>query len=73
LLPGPVHALLFALAFGCGLAGNWISEITAPTTTHLEVTMNATKNKRVRRLSFNAAAAFLATVADGAVGLATSG
>jgi len=70
---GPVHALLFALAFGCSLAGNWISQITGPTTTHQEVAVKATKTKRVSRLSLNAAASFLATVADGAVGLATSG
>jgi hypothetical protein len=43
-LPG--SALLFGLAFVCLLAGNWISQITAPTTTHPEVTMDPAKSDK---------------------------
>jgi hypothetical protein len=72
-LPG--SALLFALAFGCMVAGNWISQITAPTTTHPEVTMEAAKSdeKLGRRLFFNTVTAALATAAIGLVGFATAG
>jgi hypothetical protein len=72
-LPG--SALLFGLAFGCMLAGNWISEITAPTTAHPEVTMETAKSdkKLVRRLFFNTVTAVFATAAIGLVGFATSG
>jgi hypothetical protein len=44
-------ALLFVLAFGCMLAGNWISQITAPATAHPEATMETEKSeKKLRRL-----------------------
>jgi predicted small integral membrane protein len=72
-LPG--SALLFALAFVCMLAGNWISQITAPTTTHPEVTMETAKSdkKLGRRLFFNTVTAAFATAAIGLVGFATAG
>jgi len=72
-LPG--SALLFALAFGCMLAGNWISQITDPTTTRPEVTMETEKSdkKLVRRLFFNTVTAAFATAAIGLVGFATKG
>jgi hypothetical protein len=67
--------LLFALAFGCVLAGNWISQITDPTTKRPEVTMETEKSdkKLVRRLFFNTATAAFAIAAIGLVGFATTG
>jgi hypothetical protein len=57
------------------LAGNWISQITVPTTTHPEVTMETAKSdkKLGRRLFFNTVTAAFATAAIGLVGFATTG
>ena len=72
-LPG--SAVLFGLVFGRMLAANWISQVTAPTTTHPEVTMDTAKSdkKPVRRLFFNTVTAAFAAPAIGLVGYATSG
>jgi hypothetical protein len=72
-LLSPHHALLFALAFGCSWAVAKITKISAHSVTHQEVRMEATESKKVRCLPFDAVAAFLATVADCASGVAASG
>ena len=73
-------ALLFTLAFGCGLASNFLSNCTSSTTTTPEELMDATKimkvkqpTSRVNKLISIAESTFLATVAEVAAGIATSG
>lgn len=70
-LPG--STLLFTLAFGCGLASNWIISHSNSTTAPPEVPMDATKKKRARQIVPMAVSTFLATVAEVAAGIATSG
>lgn len=70
-LPG--SALLFGLAFGCGWASSWMNSLSHPRSDCSEVTMAATKMTKVRRLTYKTVSTFLATVAEMAVGLATSG
>jgi hypothetical protein len=69
-LPG--SALLLTLAFGCGLASSWIDRSSHSTSTHAEGSMDATTKKQAGRMA-RLVSAFLATVAEMAVGLATSG
>jgi hypothetical protein len=69
-LPG--SALLFGLAFGCGLASTWIDISPHSTGTCTEDSMDATKKTQAGRLA-RLFSTFLATVAEMAVGLATSG
>lgn len=78
-LPG--SALLLALAFGCGLASNTISSsYSNSTNTQPEVLMDATTMRQgekpisgVRQAVVMILSVFLATVADIATGIATSG
>jgi hypothetical protein len=69
-LPG--SALLFALAFGCGLASTWIERYSRSTSACTEVSMDAAKKTQAGRLA-SLVSTFLATAAEVTVGLATSG
>jgi hypothetical protein len=66
-------ALLFTLAFGCGLASNWISNQSNSTIASPEVSMEATMNTRATKLVTMTVWTLLGTVAEVAAGIATSG
>lgn len=69
-LPG--SALLFVLAFGCGSASSWIDSSPRSMSICTKASMDAMKKAWARRL-VGLVKAFLATVAEMALGLATSG